>query len=85
MQKIKVIFKGKTTTYADNNYKYTSPSCLKEGETYTIRTVGSLLGYSTCTLQGIEGTFNPHWFEKVEESKAQNDSAENKATEVPEV
>lgn len=82
MKKIKVIFKGETTE-ADNNYEYTSTSCLKEGETYEIRTVGSLPGYSTCTLKGIKGTFNPHWFEKVEESETQSDNAKNKATEVP--
>lgn len=81
MQKIKVIFKGETTE-ADNNYEYTSPSCLKEGETYEIRTVGSLPGYSTCTLKGIKGTFNPLWFEKVEEAESQNNSAKNETTEV---
>ena len=82
MKKIKVIFKGETTE-AGNNYEYTSTSCLKEGETYEIRTVGSLPGYSTCTLKGIKGTFNPLWFEKVEEAEAKSDSTEDKVTEVP--
>lgn len=60
MQKIKVRYKG-----CDNyDSRYTSPTVLKVGQIYEIKSVGAILGYSTCTLHGIEGNFNPMWFEK---------------------
>lgn len=71
MEKIKVRYNGNT----DSSSNYTSPTSLTIGQIYEIQTIGAFPGgYTACTLRGIDGTFNPLWFDKIEENITSKES-----------